>query len=46
MFYKKNFEPGPFNIKKWTVSILVEDETIKKIYRALVKLKTFLASKI
>ena len=45
-FYEKNFAPGPFNIRKWIISILVEYETIKKIYRTMVRLKNFLASKI
>lgn len=45
-FYEKNFAPGPFNLKKWIISVLVKYKTIKKIYRSLIRLKTFVLSKI
>lgn len=45
-FYEKNFAPGPFNLKKWIIAVLVKYEAIKKIYRLGVKLKVFVVSKI
>lgn len=44
-FYEKNFAPGPFNFRKWIVSVLVKYEAIKKIYRFLIKTRFWLRRK-
>jgi hypothetical protein len=40
IFYEKNFRPGPFNLQRAIISILIKYEMIKKIYRSLAKIKT------
>lgn len=37
-FYRKNFTPRPFNLRKWVISILVKYEFLKKIYRLFRKI--------